>query len=183
MHVFRLVMMKCVAKMRKESFDVCSFARWLMKKRFFLRLSSGLKGRIQLKIVGVATTHGHPILQLQWAGQRSVFFRSLEEILAHEKLLYALDYIDLKKILQLKITTDLAPSLRLVAHFNENNTEKIVYKDKRNQTFIKNIAEIRKKDFIKSFSPNDAYLLGYLLAWEDQRQEILGLVTANTSEH
>lgn len=157
--------------MMKKSFDVLSFVRLLLKKgKFFSGRSQ--KGIVRLKLLAIEyDPSGHPVLQLQWEGKNLIFKKPLVELLSRNKLW---DVFPIQQVLEIiALKSSLSFQLHLISHFREDNTEKIVYKNNQNEIFIKEIKAFRKKELIKMFSPVDAHLLGYLLAWEDQKEDVL----------
>src|SRR5689334_7837509 len=64
----------------------------------------------------------------------------------------------------------LPPQYFLVSHFCKGNTTLVVFMDRHGDSFVHEVSEIgRHKAFINRLSPRDAYLLGYLLANEEEK--------------
>jgi hypothetical protein len=61
------------------------------------------------------------------------------------------------------------PEISLLSHFKAENATQVIYQDQKGNTFIEKVSSVaRKKEFIGKLSPNDAYLLGYLLGCEEE---------------
>ena len=70
----------------------------------------------------------------------------------------------------------LSPRYFLVSHFCKGNSTLVVFMDKHGASFVYEVSQIgRQKEFINRLSPRDAYLLGYLLANEEEK--MLSLLT------
>ncbi|MBN9287188.1 MAG: hypothetical protein BGO43_02105 [Gammaproteobacteria bacterium 39-13] len=80
---------------------------------------------------------------------------------------------DIEKIIELKTTWQLSPEFQLISHYTKNCMTYIVLRNKAGQIFVEELQKTgRKKEFLDKLSPNNAYLLGYLLANEDQAQSL-----------
>lgn len=68
-------------------------------------------------------------------------------------------------------SNSLYPQLVFTDHFEKENTTQIIYQDHTGNIYINNITHIcKKKNILEKFSVIDAYLLGYLLAFEQMRE-------------
>lgn len=64
----------------------------------------------------------------------------------------------------------LPPRYFLISHFCKGNSTLVVFMDKHGASFVHEVSQIaRQKEFINRLSPKDAYLLGYLLANEEEK--------------
>lgn len=116
---------------------------------------------------------GEPILCLQCENKNYFVKKHLSIFLNQTDVWTNFDRNDFEKIIELKTIWKLAPELQLISHYTKNNTTYIVLRDKEGQILIEELNKTgRSKEFLDKLSPKNAYLLGYLLANEDQSQTL-----------
>lgn len=152
-------------------FNILNFVVYLFKQCISHQQLAIIKVPYKLLHVEYCSQTREPILFLQQAKPPYIIKRYLSVFLQQKNILDSLSKKDIESIIELKTMWRLSPTLQLISHFTKNHITYLVFRDKSGNTFVEELKKTgRKKEFLEKLSPNNAHLLGYLLANEDQSQ-------------
>ncbi len=113
-------------------------------------------------------------LSFQLLGRAIVFKATPENILKNEKIIECFSSKDIRIITELACKKSTQPKNKIIAKIFSEKLNRLLFRTQNlNQEIVDNTATelAMNKAFIRDLSPEDAYMLGYTIAHEMQKEE------------